>query len=50
MRQKIFYKEILINVQEKLLTDFKKSCEANYKNMSEVVRELMLQYVKNNKL
>lgn len=39
-------KDICIRVQPTLHKRFKQACEGDYKNMSQVVKDLMLQYVK----
>jgi metal-responsive CopG/Arc/MetJ family transcriptional regulator len=42
-------KKIVFMVQKTLYNDFKNCCESEYKTMSEVVRDFMLQYIKENK-
>ena len=39
-------KDMQIRVQPSLFEEFKKSCENNYKKVSEVIRELMLEYIR----
>lgn len=39
-------KDMLIRVQPSLFEQFKKKCEENYKTISEVVRDFMVNYTK----
>ena len=48
MREKL-NKKMLFVVQKTLYNKFKKTCEGQYKTMSEVVRDLMVKYIKENK-
>ena len=48
MKEKIDKKLVLV-VQPSLHDNFKQSCESNYKTMSEVLRDFMLQYIKEHK-
>lgn len=47
--EKKYNKELFVMVQEKLYIDFQSTCEENYKTMSEVIRDFMLKYIKENK-
>jgi len=47
--KKTFTKELIVMTQEKLFEEFQKTCESNYKTMSEVVRDMMLKYIRENK-
>lgn len=42
-------KDMLIRVQPSLFNEFKNKCEFNYKNISEVIRDFMIQYIKEHK-
>ena len=42
-------KKMLLAVQKSLYDDFKRTCEEQYKTKSEVIRDFMLQYVKEHK-
>ena len=42
-------KKIVMVVQKSLYVDFKKTCENNYKTMSEVFRDFMFHYIKGSK-
>lgn len=48
MREKINRKMMFV-VQDSLYNDFRESCEKQYKTMSEVIRDFMLQYIKEHK-
>ena len=39
-------KDMLVRVQPSLFEQFKKKCEENYKTISEVVRDFMVNYTK----
>jgi hypothetical protein len=41
-------KDMQIRVQSSLFNEFRKKCDCHYKKMSEVIRELMLEYIKRN--
>lgn len=45
MKEKLT-KKILFSVQKSLYEDFNKVCNEQYKTKSEVIRDLMLQYIK----
>jgi len=42
-------KDMLVRVQPTLFEKFKEKCEANYKSISEVIRDFMQQYIKEDK-
>lgn len=42
-------KDMFVKVQPSLYDNFKKACDKNYKNVSEVIRDLMLKYIKEEK-
>ena len=42
-------KKMLLAVQKSLYEDFKRTCEGQYKTKSEVIRNFMLEYVKEHK-
>ena len=42
-------KDMLVRVQPTLFEKFKDKCEANYKSISEVIRDFMQQYIKEDK-
>ena len=42
-------KKLIIVTQRSLYEQFKISCEKNYKSMSEVMRDFMLNYIQENK-
>ena len=48
MKEKLDQK-MLMAVQKSLYDEFKKTCEEQYKTKSEVIRNFMLQYVKEHK-
>jgi len=48
MKEKVDRKMMFV-VQKSLYSDFQNVCEEQYKTMSEVIRNLMLQYIKENK-
>jgi hypothetical protein len=48
MKEKLS-KKIIFNVQKTLYEEFKMVCESQYKTMAEVMRNFMLQYVKDHK-
>ena len=39
-------KDMLVRVQPTLFKKFQKACENNYKSISEVIREFMVEYTK----
>ena len=39
-------KDLIVRVQPSLLEQFKQKCDLNYKSISEVVRDLMIHYIK----
>ena len=39
-------KDLIVRVQPSLFKHFKKQCESNYKNISEVIRDFMISYIK----
>jgi|TARA_Y100000310_G_scaffold176048_1_gene176178 metal-responsive CopG/Arc/MetJ family transcriptional regulator len=39
-------KKLLVRADSRLLNRFQKACKAEYKSMSEVVRDSMLQFIK----
>jgi hypothetical protein len=39
-------KDLIVRVQPSLFEQFKKKCEENYKTISEVVRDFMVNYTK----
>lgn len=39
-------KDVVVRVQPSLFKQFKKKCKNNYKTISEVVRDLMVGYIK----
>jgi metal-responsive CopG/Arc/MetJ family transcriptional regulator len=39
-------KDMLVRVQPTLFDKFKEVCERNYKSISEVIREFMVEYIK----
>lgn len=39
-------RQVIFQVQPSLYDQFAKACEANYKKLSDVLRELMLEYTK----
>ena len=39
-------KDMLVRVQPSLFEKFKNKCNQNYKSISEVIREFMIQYTK----
>lgn len=41
-------KKLLIRIQEPLLFKFKDTCYTNYKSFSEVIRDLIQRYIKEN--
>jgi hypothetical protein len=41
-------KDLIVRVQPSLFKQFRKKCESNYKNVSEVIRDFMVNYIKNN--
>jgi len=41
-----FKKRMIVAVPEKLFDDFKEACEEEYLNVSQKIREFMLQYLK----
>ncbi len=45
MKEKINRKMMFV-VQKSLYSDFQRVCEEQYKTMSEVIRDFMLQYIK----
>ena len=44
-----FTKEIVVMVQPSLHKQFKSACSKNYKMISEVIRDFMITYIKENK-
>ena len=48
MKEKMDKKMVLV-VQESLHKDFAHTCESQYKTVSEVIRDFMLQYIKEHK-
>lgn len=46
---KKYNKTLVVMIQEKLFVDFQNACESNYKTMSEVTRDFMFKYIKENK-
>ena len=48
MKEKI-NKKMMFFVQRSLYDNFKEVCEGEYKTMSEVIRDFMLQYIKEHK-
>ena len=48
MKTKTLDKQIIVHINEKMLCNFKQICDKNYKNMSEVIRDLILRYIKDN--
>ena len=46
MSKEIKNKDMLIRVQPSLFKQFKEKCEKNYKGISEVVRNFMIEYIK----
>jgi len=42
-------KTVIFRVQEELYKDFLDKCERNYKSVSEVLRDFMLQYIEGGK-
>lgn len=42
-------KDMLVRVQPSLFKKFKEKCENNYKGVSEVIRNFMLEYIKEKK-
>ena len=49
-RRKKYQKEIFVMFQEELYNNFQKLCEENFRTKSEVIRELVLKFIKENKL
>ena len=49
MKREKFTEEIRVVVPPSLRSSFKKKCEMRYKTISEVLRELMVQYVDDGK-
>ena len=41
-------KEIRVMIHPSLYSEFKLSCEENYKTISEVVRDMIVSYIKSN--
>ena len=48
-RRKKYQKEIFVMFQEELYNEFQKLCDANYRTKSEVIRELVFKYIKDNR-
>lgn len=48
MKEKVD-KKMMFFAQKSLYEEFKKTCEKQYKTMSEVIRDFMLQYIKEHK-
>ena len=46
---KKFEKNLIVAVPDSLFKGFKSLCEENYTTMSQVVRNFMLQYIRDNK-
>ena len=42
-------KELMIMIQPSLYEKFKETCETNYSQMSEVIRQMIYEYIKRNK-
>ncbi len=42
-------RDVNLRVQPSLYNQFQKQCTKNYKKVSEVIRELMLKYIEENK-
>lgn len=40
-------KDVVVRVQPSLFKRFQKKCKKNYKTISEVIRDLMFDYIKN---
>jgi len=39
-------KDMLVRVQPSLFKKFKEKCNENYKSISEIIRDFMIQYIK----
>jgi hypothetical protein len=48
MKKEKINRQVILQVQPSLFGKFKKGCEENYKTVSEVLRELMGEYVRKN--
>ena len=48
MKNENFSKEVVVMVQPTLHKQFKDACSKNYKMISEVVRDFMIEYIKKN--
>ena len=46
MRKENKEKDLIVRVQPSLFKQFKEQCENNYKNISEVIRDFMISYIK----
>jgi metal-responsive CopG/Arc/MetJ family transcriptional regulator len=44
-----YIKELVVMVQPELHKQFKETCTKNYKMISEVIRDFMIEYIKQNK-
>jgi len=42
-------RQLILRLQTSLLKDFQAQCDKNFKGVSEVIRDLMLQYVRDQK-
>ena len=42
-------KDMLVRVQPSLFKQFREKCEKNYKSISEVIRDFMIEYIKDKK-
>ena len=48
-RRKKYQKEIFVMFQEELYNDFQKICNDNFRTKSEIIRELVVRFIKENK-